>query len=86
MNTGIVRKIDELGRIVLPRELRRTLNISSRDEIEINTDDDSIILVKHESVCTFCGATANLSDFHGKKICQACRQKIVDMGPPPSAR
>lgn len=86
MTTGIVRKIDELGRIVLPMELRRTLGISTYDEMEIYTDGDSVILKKHEQACIFCGSVANLSSFHGKKICRACRQKIAKMDSPSSAR
>ena len=86
MNTGIIRKLDELGRIVLPMELRRKLEISTDDEMEFCIQDNYIILIKQELKCTFCGVTENLSDFHGKKLCQACRQEITDMDSSSSAR
>ena len=70
--TGIVRKIDELGRIVLPIELRRTLGIGERDSIEIYVDGASIILKKYKTSCIFCAENENLVEFKGKSICPAC--------------
>ncbi|MDR1815259.1 MAG: AbrB/MazE/SpoVT family DNA-binding domain-containing protein [Clostridiales Family XIII bacterium] len=70
--TGIVRKVDELGRIVLPMELRRTLGINKEDPIEIYVDEDNIILRKYEPACIFCGSTADMRNIHGKNICGAC--------------
>ena len=58
--TGIIRKVDELGRIVLPIEIRRTMDIVERDEIEIFMDGDQIILQKFQPSCVFCGSTRNL--------------------------
>ena len=58
-STGIVRKVDELGRIVLPIELRRTLNIDIKDSIEIYVENDSIVLKKFEPTCIFCGSNEN---------------------------
>lgn len=75
-STGIVRKIDELGRIVLPMELRRTLEISHNDPIEIYTDEDKIILKKFQKSCVFCENTENITDFKGKMICKECRKII----------
>lgn len=75
-STGIVRKIDELGRIVLPMELRRTLEISHNDPIEIYTDNDKIILKKFQKSCIFCEKTENVADFKGKVICKGCRKLI----------
>ncbi len=71
-STGIVRKVDELGRIVLPIELRRVLDIAERDELEIYMENDRIILQKYEPCCTFCASSVNLVRFKGKNVCQAC--------------
>jgi len=75
-STGIVRKIDELGRIVLPIELRRTLNISDKDSLEIYVDQESVILKKYQSTCIFCAGNDDLTDFKGKTICQNCLKEI----------
>ncbi len=71
-STGIVRSIDELGRIVLPMELRKTMNINSKDKIEIYVDGDSIVLRKHQVVCTFCGSSEDVVDFKEHCICKKC--------------
>ena len=75
-STGIVRKVDELGRIVLPVELRRTLNIAERDALEIYVDDDRIILRKYEPSCIFCGNSKDVVSFKGKNICPACMNEL----------
>lgn len=75
-STGIVRKLDELGRIVLPMELRRTLEISRSDPIEIYTDNDKIILKKYQRTCIFCDGTDDVTEFHGKMICNECKKNI----------
>ena len=75
-STGIVRKVDDLGRIVLPVELRRTLDISERDELEIYFESDRIVLQKHESSCLFCGSSHGLVTYRGKHICQSCVKNI----------
>ena len=75
-STGIVRKIDDLGRIVLPIELRRTLNIAERDSIEIYVDEDQIILKKYLPTCVFCGNSENLSDFKDKIVCESCIKEL----------
>ena len=69
-STGIVRKVDELGRVVLPIELRRTLGIDEKDALEIYVDEDKIILKKYEPACVFCGNASNVHLFHGKNVCQ----------------
>ncbi len=74
--TGIVRKLDELGRIVLPIELRRTLDIAERDELEIYLEDDKVILKKFEPSCIFCGATNGLVTYNGKNVCAGCIRKL----------
>lgn len=75
-STGIVRKVDELGRIVLPIELRRTLDIEIRDSIEIYVENDAIILKKYEPTCIFCGNNENLTTFNDKNICDECINKL----------
>ena len=67
-STGIVRKVDELGRVVLPIELRRNLNIEVKDSLEIFVDDDKIILKKYEPSDIFTGSMDNLIEFNGKKV------------------
>jgi transcriptional pleiotropic regulator of transition state genes len=71
-STGIVRKVDELGRIVIPIELRRNLGIEERDSLEIYVDDDCIILKKYEPACVFCGNTEDVTIFHDKTVCRHC--------------
>lgn len=75
-STGIVRKVDELGRIVLPIEIRRNLDIEERDELEIYTENDQIVLRKYEPTCIFCGAEGGLLTYRNKNICQACAESI----------
>ncbi len=75
-STGIVRKIDDLGRVVLPIELRRTLGLEVGDGIEIFTEDDSIVLKKHQATCVFCGSEKKLKGYENKLLCSGCRKKI----------
>ena len=75
-STGIVRKVDELGRIVLPIELRRTLDIAERDELEIYMDNDRIVLQKFEPSCVFCASSYGLVNYRGKNVCQDCAQNL----------
>lgn len=77
--TGIVRKVDELGRIVLPIELRRTFGIDVKDPIEIFVDGDTIILKKHQETCYICNNTKGLKEFKGKNICLECMDSIKSM-------
>ena len=71
-STGIIRHVDELGRIVIPKEARKKLNIDTKDPIEIYLDDNSIVLKKVEANCIFCGENENLIKYKGKLICQKC--------------
>lgn len=71
-STGIVRKVDELGRIVLPIELRRTLGIEEKDRIEIFVDGESIILRKFQPACIFCDNAKDIINYKGKNICPDC--------------
>ncbi len=78
-STGIVRKVDELGRIVLPIELRRTLDIDIKDSLEIYVEDSKIILKKYEPSCIFCGESENVVSFDDKNICKNCLEKLKNM-------
>ena len=75
-STGIVRKVDDLGRIVLPVELRRLLELDDRAEVEIYTEGDTVVLKKHRPSCIFCGGKDDLRDFRGSSICATCRQEL----------
>jgi len=75
-STGIVRKVDSLGRVVLPIELRRTLDVSERDALEIYVDGDCVVLKKYEPTCIFCGNGNNIVPFKGKNICNNCTKDI----------
>ncbi len=77
-STGIIRKVDDLGRIVLPIELRRTLDIAERDELEIYMENDQIILQKYEPACIFCGSAKGLISHRGKNVCQECVKIMVE--------
>lgn len=78
-STGIIRKVDELGRVVIPIEIRNKFNIAEKDPIEIYVDGSSIILKKFEPNCIFCGNTKNLSKFKDKLICDKCSSKIATL-------
>ena len=73
-STGIVRKVDELGRVVIPIELRRTLSIEEKDALEIYVDQDRIVLRKYEPACAcvFCGNAGDVVNHKGKNICHEC--------------
>lgn len=75
-STGIVRNIDELGRVVVPKELRRKLGIANTDPVEIYVEDDKIILKKYIPVCHFCGSTTSLREFKDKNICRSCIEQL----------
>lgn len=77
-STGIIRKVDDLGRIVLPIELRRTLDIAERDELEIYMENERIILQKYEPACVFCGSSQGLITHCRKNVCQACIKKMSE--------
>ncbi len=71
-STGIVRKVDELGRVVMPIELRRTLGIAVKDALEIYVDGEKIILKKYEPACIFCGSADDVIQYKGKNVCKEC--------------
>ena len=76
-SVGIVRKVDELGRIVIPVELRRKFGIDTGDSMVIYTEDNSIVLKKYEPSCIFCGDAKNIFQFGGKNICPNCAKAMM---------
>ncbi|MDD5949001.1 MAG: AbrB/MazE/SpoVT family DNA-binding domain-containing protein [Lachnospiraceae bacterium] len=78
-STGIIRKLDELGRVTLPIELRRNLGIDMRDPIEIYTEDDKIILKKYEPCDIFTGSQEDLLDYKGKKVSRASIKEMAEL-------
>lgn len=78
-STGIIRKVDELGRVVIPIEIRNQFKIVEKDPLEIYVDGSSIILKKYESNCIFCDNTDDLIDYKGKLICKKCLNKIKQL-------
>lgn len=77
-STGIVRKVDELGRVVIPIELRRTLGIDEKDALEIYVDHEKIILKKYEPACVFCGNAEDIHVFKGKNVCTRCAKAMYE--------
>lgn len=75
-NCGIVRKIDDLGRIVIPKELRKTLSLEIGDGIEIYTEGEMVLLKKYAPACVFCGEARGVSHYKGKNICLKCMQDL----------
>lgn len=73
---GIVRKMDELGRVVIPIELRRILSLANKDDIQISREGDSIVIKKYEPTCVLCGEFKNNTQFKGKNLCPSCIQYI----------
>ena len=78
-STGIVRRVDELGRVVIPIEIRNQFNIVEKDPIEIYVDGSSIVLKKFEPNCIFCGSTENLYEYNDKLVCKECSKKIGNL-------
>lgn len=75
-STGIVRRIDDLGRIVLPAELRRTLGMEERETLEIFVEGNAIVLRKYRPSCLFCDSMRDVSSFKGKNICSRCLRQL----------
>ena len=75
--TGIVRRIDDLGRIVLPVELRRTLELETGDSLEIFVEDNTIILKKYQPACIFCGNVRDISVYKDRYVCSSCAKEIA---------
>ena len=77
-STGIIRKVDELGRVVIPIEIRNQFDIVEKDPIEIYVEGSTIVLKKFQPNCIFCGNTENLFEYNSKLICQDCSKKISE--------
>ena len=80
-STGVVRKIDELGRIVLPSELRRVFGIREGEELEISVEGERVILQKRDDVCLFCGAEDPAVQYRGRRVCQDCAAELGRQAP-----
>ncbi|WNX83802.1 AbrB/MazE/SpoVT family DNA-binding domain-containing protein [Agathobaculum sp. NTUH-O15-33] len=76
--TGMTRKLDELGRVVLPIELRRSMGIEIKDALEIFVDDNRVILKKYQPGCIFCGNADKVTHYKGKYLCKRCLKKIKE--------
>jgi transcriptional pleiotropic regulator of transition state genes len=79
-STGVVRKIDELGRIVLPSELRRVFALHEGDELEISVEGERVILEKRRDVCFFCSAEAPQVEYKDRRVCESCAAEIGRQG------
>jgi AbrB family transcriptional regulator, transcriptional pleiotropic regulator of transition state genes len=75
--TGIVRHIDELGRIVIPIEIRKSFGLGEKDPLEISVKDETILLSKPQSVCVFCGSDAPLEQYRGRSVCRSCIAELA---------
>ncbi len=75
--TGVIRKLDELGRIVIPIEQRRTLDINLHDPVEISIEDGKIVIKKYHTACIFCGNAQNVMTFRDKPICKKCLNELI---------
>ena len=75
-STGIIRKIDELGRVVIPMEIRKILGISEKDSLGIFLEDEGIFIKKQQQNCIFCNSNIDLQSFLGKNICKSCIKKL----------
>ena len=79
-STGVVRKIDELGRIVLPSELRKVLGIREGDELDISVDGEQVILQKRRDLCVSCGAEEPAIEYQGRRVCEGCAGDLGQRG------
>ena len=77
--TGICRPVDELGRVVIPKEIRNTLNIKTKDLLEIHIESDMIILKKSENKCVLCAGSDELLPYNGKFVCRECAESLKNM-------
>ena len=75
--TGIIRHIDELGRIVIPIEIRKRFGLGEKDPLEISVKDETILLSKPQSACVFCGRTGTLEEHRGRNVCRSCIAELA---------
>ena len=76
-NSSETRRVDQLGRIVLPKTVRAALDIKENDELDVTLDGDKIVIKAHTATCVFCGETEDLADFKGKKVCPNCKKELA---------
>ncbi len=79
-STGIIRKVDGLGRIVIPMEVRRSLEIYENDHVSIGVDGETIVLQRHRPFCAICGNTEGIRTFKSKNVCEECLSLIRQIG------
>ena len=77
-STGFVKKIDELGRILIPKELRSSMELDTKDALEMFVDGDRIVLQKYQPACIFCNSVDDIVYFNGKRVCAACVAKMKE--------
>ena len=77
--TGVIRKIDGLGRIVIPMEIRNKLEISENAPLEIHLEGSTIVVSKYEPDCTFCGSSKNITEYKGKNVCEKCMKDLTNL-------
>jgi AbrB family transcriptional regulator, transcriptional pleiotropic regulator of transition state genes len=75
-STGIVRKVDQLGRIVIPSELRNSMEMDSKDSVEIFVEGSTVILKKYIPTCIFCGESEDVGEYKEKKVCKSCLENL----------
>lgn len=80
-NTGMTRKVDDLGRVVIPAEMRRAFNIQEGDHLDISVEENSIILSKREEACVFCRSVEDLKEYRGRMVCASCVQELSGAAP-----
>jgi len=78
-STGIVRNVDDLGRVVIPIELRKTMDLNINDPMEFFTDGDNIILRSYNTGCQFCGSEKNRIYYKDKFVCESCINRLIDI-------
>ncbi len=76
--TGRLCKIDSLGRIVIPKQVRKQLGLHDGSVLELSSDDSKIVIVKHKKDCIFCHKEVELTEFEGKFLCKNCLKKLRD--------
>ena len=77
MKSGMIRNIDELGRVVIPKEMRRKLGIGNNDPVDISVEGERIVIEKYRQCCHFCSSENNLTEFKGRMICKSCIDELV---------
>jgi len=76
--SGIVRKVDPLGRIVIPKEIRKVMSINEGDPLEIVKEDNQILLRKYSRGCIFCGGDKSITEFKGMLVCEECKKGLIE--------